>query len=250
MNRSHRTEAIVLRNHRIGDIHRGVVMLTPEGLVRAIAHGAHSPRGKLRGTTTMFCCGTAYLYSDRSRDSVKITDFDVRNYFSAIREDLVRYYTASLWAESVLRTYGGGRESALLYELLVQSLGELERRPPAQAELVSVHFVWRFLEYGGMQPDLHHCAVTGEFLSESQPVYYSSRDSGFCAPAHATELMPCWQPGAAAYLRYSGGLDLVDALRVLPPDGATGRIKRVLYSILEEQVESPLNVLRSGSGIL
>ena len=56
MNRSHSTDAIVLKNTRIGEIHKGVVMLTSdEGLVNAIAHGAYSQKGKLRGTTNLFC---------------------------------------------------------------------------------------------------------------------------------------------------------------------------------------------------
>lgn len=251
MNRSSTTPAIILKNNRIGEIHKGVVMLTPgEGLVRAIAHGAYSQKGKLRGTTNLFCTGTCYLYTDPVKQSTKITDFDVSEYFGGIRDDLARFYTASLWAESVLKTYGTGGESDRLYELLVDSLDELQRRPPAEAGRVSIQFVWRFLEYSGLQPDLEHSAVSGEFLAEDEPIYYAAREQGFCSRDEAREEMPRWQPGAAAYLRYSGRQELADALRVVPPDGAVARIKRVLYGILEEHVESPLNALRSGSGIL
>ena len=251
MNRSHRTEAIVLKNNRIGEIHKGVVMLTPEhGLLRAIAHGAYSQKGKLRGTTNLFCCGMCYLYTDHAKQSTKVTDFDVREYFPGIREDLVKFYTASLWAETVLKTYATGGDSERLYELFVEALGELQDRPARAAELASIHFVWRFLLSSGLQPDLVHCAVCGEFLAESEPVYYSARDNGFCSNAHASDDMPRWQPGAVAYLRYTGRLSLGEALRVIPPKGASVRIKRLLYSILEEHVESPLNALRSGAGIL
>jgi DNA repair protein RecO (recombination protein O) len=251
MNRSHSTPAIVLKNNRIGEIHKGVVMLTPgEGLVRAIAHGAYSQKGKLRGTTNLFCCGTCYLYTDPVKQSTKVTDFDVESYFSGIRDDLVRFYTASLWAESVLKTYATGGESAALFRLFVRALGELERRPASEAERVSIHFVWRFLEYSGMQPDLEHCAVSGEFLAEGEPIYYSARDHGFCSAVYAGDQMPRWQAGAAAYLRHSGRLELDQALKVIAPDGAIARVKRVLYSILQDHVESPLNALRSGAGIL
>jgi len=251
MNRSSATPAIILKNNRIGEIHKGVVMLTPgEGLVRAIAHGAYSQKGKLRGTTNLFCTGTCYLYTDPVKQSTKITDFDVAEFFGGIRDDLVKFYTASLWAESVLKTYATGGESQRLFGLLVDSLGELQRRPAAESERVSVLFVWRFLEYSGLQPDLEHSAISGEFLAENAPIYYSSREQGFCAADEAGEQMPRWQPGAAAYLRYAGREELGAALRVIPPDGAIARIKRVLYAILEEHVESPLNALRSGSGIL
>jgi len=251
MNRSHSAEAIVLKNNRIGDIHKGVVMLTPEeGLVRAIAHGAYSQNGKLRGTTNLFCCGTAYLYTDPVKQSTKITDFDVREYYSGIREDLVKFYTASLWAESVLKTYGTGGDSERLYTLLVDSLVELQRRSSAEAQRVSVHYVWRFLESSGMQPNLDFCAVSGDALAEAQPIYYSARDDGFCGLEHAREEMPRLTAGAAAYLRYTGQVGLREALEVIPPEGAISRIRRVLYEILEQHIESPLNALRSGSGII
>jgi DNA repair protein RecO (recombination protein O) len=251
VNRSRITPAIILKNNRIGEIHKGVVMFTPgEGLVRAIAHGAYSQKGKLRGTTNLFCTGTCYLYTDPVKQSTKITDFDVAEYYGGIREDLVKFYTASLWAESILKTYGTGGESEAVFELLVESLAHIQALPAAEAERVSIHFVWRFLEYSGLQPDLEHCAVSGDFLTENQPVYFSARDNGFTGGVHATEQMPRWQPGAVAYLRHTGRIGLVEALRVVPPEGAVARIKRVLYSILEEHVESPLYALRSGVGIL
>lgn len=251
MNRSSITQAIVLKNNRIGEIHKGVVMLTPdEGLVRAIAHGAYSQKGKLRGTTNLFCTGTAYLYTDPVKQSTKITDFDVSEYFSGIRDDLVKFYTASLWAETVLKTYAAGSESQAVFRLLVTALGHLQELTTSDAERVSSHFVWRFLDCSGLQPDLTYCALSGDFLAENEPIYYSAREGGFCAQAHARDSMPRWQPGAAAYMRHTGRLDLADALRVIPPEGAVARIKRVLYTILEEHVESPINALRSGAGIL
>ncbi len=251
MNRSSQTEAIVLRNTRIGEIHKGVTLLTPDdGLVRAIAHGAYTQKGKLRGTTNLFCCGTCYLYTDRQRDSVKITDFTVRDFFVPIREDIVRFYTASLWAEAIIKTHAGGADSTRLFSLLIESLHELEVRPPDDAVRASVQFVWRFLGISGLQPDLSIAADTGEFLTEGAPVSFSSEEQGFVDAANATDSMAVWQPGALAYMRHTGSLTLRDALAPLPPEGALVRIKRVLYSILEEHVESPLNSLRSGSGIL
>jgi DNA repair protein RecO (recombination protein O) len=241
----------VLKNNRIGEIHKGVTMLTvDDGLLSAIAHGAYSQKGKLRGTTNLFCTGTVYLYTDPVRDSVKITDFDVERYFSSIREDLSRFYTASLWAESVLKTFATGGDSSRLFVLLVDALSQLDASPPERAPLLSIHFIWRFLELSGSQPDLDHCARSGDALDETQPVYYSSRDAGFCSPAYADESMARWSPGIVAYLRHSGVLAFTEALNVVPPADSVVRMKRVLYEILQEHVETPLQSLRSGSGIL
>jgi DNA repair protein RecO (recombination protein O) len=228
-----------------------VLLLTPEeGLLRAIAHGAYSQKGKLRGVTHFLCSGTAYLYHNPVSDSTKLSDFDVRLFHSGVREDLSRFYTASLWAEAISKTYGAGGGSEELFGLFHEALGELERRPGNEAELVSIQFIWRFLSVSGMQPDLEHCAITGEFLAQGEPVYYSPAEQGFCSRDVAGEHMTAWQPGALAFMRHTATVSLSQALRTTPPAGATARIKRVLYAILEEHVDSPLNTLKSGSGIL
>ncbi|MFP4551152.1 MAG: DNA repair protein RecO [Spirochaetales bacterium] len=251
MSRSRASEAIVIKTNRIGEIHKGVLLLTPrEGLVRAIAHGAFSQKGKLRGLTDFLCSGTAYLYHNPVSDSTKLSDFDVRLFHSRVREDLARFYTASLWAEAIAKTHGAGGGSEELFALFHDALAELERRPGEEAQLVSVQFVWRFLSISGMQPDLEHCAITGEFLAEGEPVYYSPADQGFCNRDVAIEHMAAWQPGALAFMRHTAAVPLAQALRTTPPAGAAARIKRVLYAILEEHVDSPLNTLKSGGAIL
>ncbi len=98
-------------------------MLTPaDGLVRAIAHGANSAKGKLRGTTVPFCSGRAYLYTNPRTQSTKITDMDATEFFSGIRGDLKKFYTASLWAELVLKTFATGGSAPDLFALIHASL--------------------------------------------------------------------------------------------------------------------------------
>lgn len=251
MGRTRTTEAIILKNSRIGEMHKGVVMLTPsEGLLRPIAHGAYSQKGKLRGTTNFLCTGTAYLYADPVRESLKLTDMDVNSYFSGIREDLTRFYTASLWAEIILQSYGSGDATGDVFRLLVAALEVLDFASPSSASLTSIQFLWRFLRLSGLEPDLDVCAISGEALAADRPIFFSRTDSGFCGPSYAQEHMIAWQPGAAAYMRHTVLQPFSESLRVTPPDGAAVRIKRVLYAALQDQLERPIRTLESGSGIL
>ncbi len=232
-------------------------MFTPgEGLVRAIAHGANTARGKLRGSTVPFCSGRAYLYTNPATQSTKITDMDATEFFSGIRGDLKKFYTASLWAELILKTFASGGATAGLYILFRSALAELNQRPVAAADLVSVQFIWRFLGFSGFRPDLNVCACSGELLSPETSVYYSRTEDGFCAESHvsaeldAGEPMIQWSSGALAYLRYTTDLSLAEALRAAPPADAVPAIKRVLYMIIQDLVEAPLNTIRTGSGII
>ena len=125
MGRNFRTEAIILRNNRFGEIHKGVTLLSPvHGLLSAVAYGAYSAKGKLRSITNPLCAGTAFLYRDPVKDSLKITDMDCREFFEGIRASLAKFFTASVWMETVLKTFGGDAEE--VFSLLTGCLRFLD----------------------------------------------------------------------------------------------------------------------------
>lgn len=251
MQRTRSTEALILRTNRIGEIHRGVVMLTPgDGLIRAIAHGAGSARGKLRGTTVPFCLGRAYLYTNPVSRSTKVTDMDAAEFFTGIRSDLKKYYTASLWAELVLKTFASGGAAAEVFDLMRDALRELDCRRSSDADTVSVQFLWRFLRLAGSGPDLEHCACSGEALDPGAPAWYSRAEEGFCAEGFTNDESIQWSPGILAFFRHANALSLSDALKVVPPAGSVSTMKRVLYVIVQDLVEAPLNTIRTGAGII
>ena len=248
MNRSSTTEVVILRNGRIGEIHKSVWMLSPDlGLISAIAHGAYSQKGKLRGVTNPFSFGRCYLYTDPVKNSVKITDLVVHDFFPGLREDVAKYYTASLWAELVLRTFGGGGESRALFALLVESLRALDEA--AGFEPVTVQFLWRYLAVSGLQPDLDECAVCGAALGGMR-AWDSSHGGFLCEACVQTADRTSLNAGAAAYLRHGGSLPLPESLDIRLEAAAMSNAKRVLYRIVQDVAETPLNSLRIGGGIL
>ncbi|MFW6368324.1 MAG: DNA repair protein RecO [Spirochaetota bacterium] len=154
MNRYEIFEVIVLENRRIGEHHKGLSLFSAEhGIVRAIAFGGYSHKGSLRGVTVPFVYGTAYLYHEESRDRTKLTDMDVHSMFHGIREDLLRFYTAGMWAEMVLRSYGGGEAAGELFRLLRDGLTLLEGASEACARRLSAQVQLRYLELSGAPVD-------------------------------------------------------------------------------------------------
>lgn len=243
----------MLRTNRIGEIHRGLTILSRDsGIIRAIAHGAESPRGKLRGRAVVFASGRIFLYTNPRTQSTKITDMDPSDYFSGIRSDLHRFYTASLWAEIVLSSFASGGHADRVYDLLVDCLSYLNAASSDGADRVSVQFLWRFLDLSGSQPSLTLCACCGEAVSDRDSVVYVAGE-GFCAGSHGcTDVAghTAWSSGARMYLRHTSALTVAEAMRVSPPPGATVTLKRVLYQMIQEHVESPLKTLQSGAGII
>ncbi len=250
MNRNSATDVIILKNSRIGDIHKGVTMLTPQqGLLSAIAHGAYSQKGKLRGVTNPFCYGHCYLYTDPVKKSIKITDLSVNDFFSGLRESVTRFYSASLWAELVLKTFGGGAESDRLFTLLLDALRALDSA--ADFRPVSIQFLWRYLETAGLQPELGVCADCGAGLAADSRRYYEPRQTGFvCASCAQPGTVTALGRAAADYLQYSGRLEFSAALKIGLDDAALQNARSVLYRLIQDVAETPLNTLRIGGGIL
>ena len=148
MSRNTSSDAIILRNTPFGEIHKNVTMLTRNaGLVRSIAYGALKGKGKLRSLTSPFAYGTVYLYNDPVKDSSKITDMDVRSFFENIRENLKKFYTASLWAEIVLYSHGGGEDNEEVFDFLLESMQLLEiLQDEREIGYCSVQFIFRYLK--------------------------------------------------------------------------------------------------------
>lgn len=257
----------MLKSARMGEIHRSVALFTPErGVVYATAHGAGKAASRLKAATIPFACVTAYLYHDPVRDSCKVTDVEPRNLHPAIRADLAKFFTASLWVEIVLRSHGGGAEAAALHRLLAGALGLLDAAAAAQVGVVSVHVLWRCLQLLGLGPDLESCAGCGRTLAADAELLLAAGGEGWCRPcaAGAAGAAGAGAGGAGAgglpqvrlrldaaarrFLLDTMGLPLEQAVRHSCA-GSEG-LRRVLQQLIQNGLEAPLNSLRCAAGIL
>ncbi|MFW6329159.1 MAG: DNA repair protein RecO, partial [Alkalispirochaetaceae bacterium] len=111
MSRNSSEEVIILRVKPVGEIHASVRMLgRSSGLLDAMAYGARSRKGSLRGRVVPFASGRCYLYTDPTKGSSKIVDLAVETYYPELRENIRKFYIATLWAEIVLASYAAGSE--------------------------------------------------------------------------------------------------------------------------------------------
>ncbi len=188
MSRNWSTEAIVLKTHRIGDNHKGVLLCTPfRGNISAIAHGAASQKGKLRNAALPFARGTVYLYEDKVHNSMKITDFDVTILPEGIRAQIQSFFAASIAAEIMLLGHVES-ESREMFDLFAACLDFLEgfafevtENPQRQVHPMSILalFLWNYLLFAGVCPDLDFCGTSGRKLLPDQQVYFSFLDTAF-----------------------------------------------------------------------
>jgi len=210
-------EVLVLRAKESPGGDRILSLMTADGgLVDVFVFGG--PKSRLRSLASPYAAGRAFVYLDPVKDYRKLSDFEVREHFPGLREDLGKLWAAGLVAELLLKTSGGGGDYAEVLELALACLRALDHaRRPAEAELALSLFLWRFVGLLGLGPDPSECARCGAALGLGGPggfgaangsgepygpggasgpggALYSPNASGFlcprCARAAADEAVP------------------------------------------------------------
>ena len=248
MNRNIKTDGIILRTRRIGELHKGISCLTrSHGIIDAIAYGAGKGKSKLVGMVDPFSLLYLYLYFDPVKDNYKISDIEQRMIFPNIRLELGKFYIASFWAELILKSYSGGGESELVYPLLSKSLIILNKAEKGKQNLVLIQFIWRYLGISGFQSDIRNCSRCDKTFSDTEKVSFDeSSNEIICSNCSTNVDMLKFSTGGLKYLRYSSKLDIDKSMKIGLDNKSVDILKRILLAMVQGIVEYPLNTLKKG----
>ena len=208
-----------------------------------MAYGAAKTTSRLRLATLLFIHADLRIYRDPVKDHYKITEIVCREDFGGIRRSVSRYFAASLWAEVILRSPGAA-EPVELYTLLLECLMALHSSDQAVEHGLSVQFMWRYLGYSGLQPDLNICAACDRSLGSSASGYLSEANGDVRCVECASPGDSVFSPGARAYLRHTGRLSPSRAAAVRMQDEKA--LCAVLYRMVQGALGTPLAALESG----
>jgi DNA repair protein RecO (recombination protein O) len=252
MQRSSTTPAIVLRKARVGEIHKALTLLTPaRGLVQAMAYGALKFGSRLATASEPFHLLKAYLYHDPVKDQYKLTEVESLEPHDELRRSVAKFYTASLWAETCLKSYGGGQESASLFELLAEALRLLNRWPAGRETSLSLQFLARFLVVSGHRLDLEQCGRCGLGFEPLVTVFVSREEGSLlCASCREDGGALSLPPGARRYLAATLGLPLAQAAAVGLEQASLAALRAALYLLVQASLEAPLKSLDCAAGYL
>jgi DNA repair protein RecO len=247
------TPAIVIRRERMGESHKGLVLLAEGlGLVRAAAYGAWKMQSALRLGSEPFTHSLARLYHDPVKNTWKVTDLEVRESFEGLRADLARMEAASLWAEVVLKSIAAGEaaDGAAdgLFRLLLACLRALASGAPERAAYATAQFLWRFLDLGGYRPDPRTCERCGRSFRDTEGASWlgvsGTLACSACAGASGFEI----SAGARRYLEATRDLDLAAALAVSLDAASLAGLDRTLAHAIRGVLETDLASLRAIGG--
>jgi len=238
-----KAQAIVLRANRVGEHHRGLSMLVSgKGLVDSLAYGAMSRRSALRSAALPYNRGVAELHYDGSRRRWRLRSFDPVDTHDGLRDDLERFYTASTWAEILLRSYGSGEDSTTLFTLAASAFSLLSGCVPQGISRLKCAFLWNFLKIEGVRPELNRCNQCGGNL-EDRTVYFLPNGLLVCPDCGAGDLNEL-SLGARRWLFVISDIEMNRAIKIGLPIHSAAAVEQWLLAITQSLLERSLKSLR------
>ncbi len=149
----YRDDGVVLRNFKLGEADRIVVLMTRNrGKVRAVAKGVRRTKSKFGARLEPGSIIHGQFYEGRNLDIV--TQAETAAIYENLRTDLSRYGRAAIMLEIVDQITEDGGTQPALYKLLTGALAELDG---SGNPMVVPAFVVKILVLEGVQPLLDAC---------------------------------------------------------------------------------------------
>lgn len=217
-----------------------------EGIVYATMYGGF--KSKMKSLVSPWNTGTAY-FSVTAAGNYKISDFDVKNYHLSFRENLLKFWAASLAAEIALKTKcaGSPQKCWALTNGFLDGLELCKENDQCTAGLI--RFLWRYLALLGIQPESSVCCCCGKKIQDG--AFFNFAENGFLCRNCAQSKNPLEIP--------QNGIEYLSAVSVLSPKEArkiplsresVSAVKQLVFYLMENACGSELVSLKTGAGIL
>lgn len=251
-NRNLSFEAVVLRCRETPGGDRIVTFLAADfGLVDAFVFGG--PKSRLRSLAAPYHAGTAWIYLDPIKDLRKLSDFDARETFPALRENLHKIWSAGYFSETMLRTDAAGGESRAAYDLFRSGLSSLNAGNEEDIDYICIQYGWRLLGIMGLLPDPTHCGLCGALSLEGQGSFFSRSLGIFrcprCNGSEKTGFQADALPLSGDIIRYlanSKSLAFREALKVRVSEPDLPILKALVFHLVQSAAEGELRTLAQG----
>jgi DNA repair protein RecO (recombination protein O) len=243
MQRSYYTQAIVINIKQTGENNSSVTLLTPEkGIIYATLYGG--PKSKLKSLVALWHSGKIWLYENPEKKQTKISDMEVSNYHQSFGENLFKMYAASLAAELAIKAHCAGSPE-VCFKLISGFLDGMELCDEEQSRLGLIRFLWRYLELMGIQPD----ATVAGALAPNSNSYYNRYENCF---EETSSGQYCFEVSREA-VNYLAAISLLQPsqVRLLKiSKNVYDELKSLVFFLLELNLETELNSIKTGTGIL
>ena len=176
--RTYQTEAIIIRKTKLGEADRVLTLYTPDlGKIQGIAKGVRRPKAKLSGHLELLTHSHVTLVRGRNLDT--IIGSQTIDSFLPLKSELVRSACALYAVEMVNQFAPDDQENRPLFDLLLETLGDLATGDPTDLRLR--HFELRLLDSVGYRPQLQQCVNCHRPLLATRASFSASAGGVLCA---------------------------------------------------------------------
>ncbi len=257
--------ALILTVQPSGENNRSITVFSPEeGIFYATLYGG--PKSKMRALVSPMNSGILYLYRDTSKRSVKITDFDVRNYHLSFRENLFKTYAAAFASEILIKTKCAGSPEET-WKIMNGLLDGMELSDERESRLGLIRFIWRYLDILGVKPDTSRCCHCGKSLHAGKftddalsfNYVFDQGENGFICPdclgqdessASFHNIRFSLGKEALTYLEAVTSLKPKEVRQIIIDEKTLMEMKEFCFLLIENATGCRLKSLESGIGIL
>lgn len=239
LERSLKTEAVVLRHSDLGEADRLLTLFSREaGIIRAIAKGARRIHSKKAGHLEPFT--RVSLMLARSHELWIVTQAVALDLFLPLHDDLILTGEAAYVLELIDRFSYEEGENRNLYHLLIETLERLSRGDPI---FPAVHFYeLHLLDAVGFRPQLFHCVRCKEEIQPADQFFSASLGGAVCPKCGI--LVPDARPismDALKYLRNFQRTAYPRLLQVVPSTLVEREVETILQYYITTLLERRLN---------
>ncbi len=156
-----RAEAIILKTHKLGETSKILTVFTREaGKLKLVAKGARSVKSRFVGVLEPLNHFTAIYYAKENRDLQTLSQADLIQAFSGIRDSLEKWTVASACCEFLYRVDFPAESGPLAFRQLLASLEALDEATHRVRNVLR-HFELQVFRLSGFSADFASCLHCG-----------------------------------------------------------------------------------------
>ncbi len=172
-----RDDAICIRHWDWSETSQTVSLLTRKhGVLRGIAKGSKREKGNFSGGIELLTAGQVLAVVKPNTSLATLTAWDLGETFPVLRTSLAAHNVGMYMADLTGSLVHEGDPHEVLFEALLEQLGQLDRSPPM---LAALRFQWVALSEAGYQPAIERDAGTAEPIHDADVFRFSPRLGGF-----------------------------------------------------------------------
>ena len=238
-----RSEAIILRTRDHGESDRLITFLSSgQGKLTGIAKGARRSKKRFVHTLEPFSLVRLTYVERASSGLVRIDASELRNPFTALRQDLPRLGYASLGVELALELAPEREANPSLFALLSEYLERLEAG--GDPKNLALLFQARVLSLSGFGPNLQGCVRCGDEPAPPGPWFFSISQGALLCPPHRSGSESCpLSPGTILLLRQAQRLPLGKLWRLRFHSQSRSECRTLLLGLIRHHLEKDLKSL-------